>query len=122
MRYIFDWETPGSSKRLEITELMTNVHEKVKPLFGLDTGGFEFQNKRVFKPLQAADVLAWQLNAYMPKIYPREETEADLEKVHPGFRMLRENQEMHLYFFSPTNIKHWVDKVLAAESELGFIP
>jgi hypothetical protein len=82
MQYIFDWEKPGTRKHTEISELMTNVHEKLKPMFGLDTGGFSFQHRQAFKPLQAADILAWQMNAYMPKIYPQGETEADIERMH----------------------------------------
>jgi hypothetical protein len=122
MQYIFDWEKPGSPKHTEITQLMSNVHPKLQPLFGLDTGGFSFQHKEKFKPLQAADILAWEMNAYMPKIYPQGESEEDLKKLHPGFMAIREHPEIKLGFYTPANIKSWVDKVLAFEEANGVIP
>ena len=121
MQYIFDWEKPGTPKHLEITQLMTNVHDKVKPLFGLDTGGFSFQPRDKFKPLQAADILAWQMNAYMPKIYPRAETEEDLKKLHPGFLALRADQEVTLGFYTQSNLQAWLDQVIEFEATQGII-
>lgn len=122
MQYIFDWEEPGTTKRAEFTQPMTNVHEKLRPLFGLDTGGFSFQKRKDSKPLQAADILAWQMNAYMPKIYPQGETEADLGKIHPGFRALRENQEVTLGFYTSSNLQAWIDQILEFEATHGVIP
>jgi hypothetical protein len=120
MQYIFDWEKPGSPKHAEITKLMSTIHEKLKPMFGLDAGGFSFQHKEQFKPLQAADVLAWQMNAYIPKIYP--EGESNFEKVHPGFRVLRENQDLTLGFYTASNMQGWLDIVLEFEAKHGIVP
>lgn len=122
MQYIFDWETPGTPKLLEVSSTLGNVHEKLKPMFGLDTGGFSFQHKGQFKPLQAADILAWQMNTYMPKIYPRGETLELAEKLlHPGFRLLRQDQEMDLGFFKEENMGAWVKRIEEYESEHGVI-
>jgi hypothetical protein len=122
MHYVFDWEEPGTSKHREISELMTNVHPSIRPMFGLDTGGFSFRRRQEAKPLQAADILAWQMNAYMPKVYPKGETKADLDKIHPGFRLLREDQEVILGFYAPANIQTWLDRVLQFEETHGVIP
>jgi hypothetical protein len=119
MQYIFDWEEPGTRKHTEISALMSNVHEKLKPLFGLDNGGFSFQHKNCFKPLQAADILAWQMNSYMPKIYPQGETNFDQLKY--GFAILRADQEMDLGFFSETNMQAWIQRIEKYESEHGVI-
>jgi hypothetical protein len=120
MQYIFDWETPGTPKRIEISRLMETVHEKLRPMFGLDTGGFSFQHKEVFKPLQAADILAWEMNAYIPKIYP--DGESDFDKVHPNFRLLRENQDLNLGFYNSKNMQAWLDMVLEFETKHGIVP
>jgi hypothetical protein len=119
MQYIFDWEKPGTPKHQEISSLMTNVHEKLMPYFGLDTGGYSFQTKRTFEPLQAADILAWQVNNYMPKIYP--EGEFNFDKCHKGFKLLRLDQEMNIGFFSESNINDWLKRIETIEAEHGII-
>ncbi len=123
MQYIFDWEEPGTPKRQEISELFCNVHERLKPLFGLDSGGWSFQHKRHYKPLQAADILAWEMNRYMPKTFPQGEREADLESsLHAGFKLLREDQEMDLGFFNKENLDVWYRKIQDHEAKHGIIP
>lgn len=119
MQYIFDWETPGTPKHIEISAMMSNVHEHLRPLFGLDTGGFGFQRRQYFKPLQAADVLAWQMNSYMPKIYPQGELKFD--KLHPGFRLLRQDQEMNIGFLSKSNMQEWTKRIEGYEQQYGII-
>jgi len=73
----------------------------------------------VRKPLQAADILAWQMNAYMPKIYPEGETHFDF--LHEGLKILREDQEVDLGFFSETNIEAWIKRCLESEEKYGEI-
>jgi hypothetical protein len=122
VKYVFDWETPGTSKYREITRLMTTIHPNLQPLFGLDTGGFCFESRRVAKPLYAADILAWQMNSHIRKIYPRDESEEDLRELHPGWRLLRENQDLTLGFYTPSNIRAWLDRLLEFERDHGIIP
>jgi hypothetical protein len=120
MQYVFDWEEPWTAKYKEITGLMGGVHEKLKPFFGLDGGGFSFQHKEVYKPLQAADILAWQMNNYMPKIYPHGECEENLDNfLHSGFKLLRMDQEMDLGFFTESYMKAWIKKIDEYEETYG---
>lgn len=119
MQYVFDWEKPGTPKHIEISELFNTVHEKLRPLFGLDGGGYSFQHRNHYKPLQAADILAWQMNNHMRKILPLGQDSHDV--LHPGFRILREDQEMDLGFFSESTIKKWVERIEKYESEHGVI-
>ncbi len=59
----------------------------------------------------------------MRKIYPKGETEqSDLKKLHPGFRLLRQDQELQLGFFSPSNIQAWLDRIVAFEKAHGITP
>jgi hypothetical protein len=113
MQYVFDWETPGTLKHEEISNTMGNIDEKLKPMFGMDGGGYSFQHRQNYKPLQAADILAWQMNSHMRKIYPLGRDSLDV--VHPGFAILRQDQEMNLGFFTEANIKDWVEKIEAYE-------
>jgi Protein of unknown function (DUF3800) len=120
IQYIFDWETPGTRKHKELSDLMEGVHPNVKPELGLDGGGYSFQSRKNCKPLQAADILAWQMNRYMPKIYPNGEAEENIDGlIHPGFLILRQDQEMDLGFFTEFNMKAWVKKIEEFEALNG---
>ena len=119
MQYIFDWETPGSPKHAEISAMMSNVHERLRPLFGLDAGGFSFQRRQFSKPLQAADILAWQMNRYIPRIYPQ--GEINFDALHAGFRILRKDQEMNIGYFSESNMQAWINRILGYEEKYGVI-
>jgi hypothetical protein len=122
MQYIFDYEDSGTQKRIEIEKLMSTVHDDLKPLFGLDGGGYSFQSKKRFKPLQAADILAWQMHNYIPKIYPKDETQEDVNlRLHKGFAKLRVGQEMRLGCYSQSSLNAWLEKTLAFEKEHGVI-
>jgi hypothetical protein len=116
-------ETPGSLKRCEITKAFEGMHPDYQKMFGLDTGGFGFQDKKVFKPLQAADILAWQTHRYIPQIYPNNETQEDVNtKMHWGFGMLRRGQDLKMQFLTPSTIDDWVQRLLTFEAEHGIIP
>ncbi|HEV2498272.1 MAG TPA: DUF3800 domain-containing protein [Terriglobia bacterium] len=104
MQYIFDWEMQKSRKRVEIESLWNGMHPLVANALGTNpVDGYSFQHKECFKPLQAADVLAWQMKAHMEKILPFGKDREEL--THPGFRLLRQDQEMELAFFTPDQIK-----------------
>jgi hypothetical protein len=123
IQYIFDYEKPGTPKHTEISGLMGNMHPSWQAIFGLDTGGYSFQSKKLFKPLQAADILAWQIHNYIPEIYPHNETQQDVkEKLHPGFAKLRVGQEMSLVFFDRPNCDAWVKRLTDFEAQHGIIP
>jgi hypothetical protein len=120
IRYVFDWEMRHESKRIEIEKLLDFIseHQDVAKLYGLEPAGYGFEHKEEFKPLQAADVLAWQMRSHMRKIWPAGQ---DVEELcHPGFRTLREDQEMDLGFFTEAQIDDFVAKAGAIIKESGF--
>lgn len=121
IHYVFDWEMRDSRKRKEIEKVFDTFLEPssqgLAEIYGVEPDGFAFEHKEMFKPLQAADVLAWQMRSHMRKIWPG--AEDDLTKCHSGFRMLREDQEMDLGFMTERNIKKFIDKVNEWEAELG---
>jgi hypothetical protein len=106
MQYIFDWEMQGSDKRREISDIWSAMHELLAQRLGTDKAGYEFQHKEQLKPLQAADILAWQMNNHMRKIFPFGEDRREL--THPGFMLLREDQEMDLMFFTSAQLEKFV--------------
>jgi hypothetical protein len=74
------------------------MHPSWEQHLGADRNDCSFQSEKVVKPLQAADILAWQMNSHMRKIFPNGRDDESL--CHPGFKILRLDQEMDLGFFT----------------------
>lgn len=112
VRYIFDWEMQKTPKREEITRIFELIsksqNQVVADLLGLEPRGYAFEHKEDFKPLQAADILAWQMRSHMRKIWPLGHDDESL--CHSGFRFLREDQEMDLGFFTEAQIRKFVEE------------
>ncbi len=110
VRYVFDWEMRKSQKREEITRILELIgkpqNQAVAGLLGLEPQGYSFEHKEEFKPLQAPDILAWQMRSHMRKIWPVGHDDESL--CHPGFRLLRQDQEMDLGFFTKQQIDKFV--------------
>lgn len=110
MRYTFDWEMQQTPKREEINKIFDLIgkpkNKGVADLLGLEASGYGFEHKEEFKPLQSADILAWQMRSHMRKIWQLGHDEESL--CHPGFRLLRQDQEMDLGFFTKENMDAFV--------------
>lgn len=110
VRYTFDWEMQKTPKREEISRIFDLIGKpqnyQVADLLGLEPKGYGFEHKEEFKPLQAADILAWQMRAHMRKIWPLGHDDESL--CHPGFRLLREDQDTDLGFFTKDQIEKFV--------------
>ncbi len=115
MRYVFDWEMEHTEKRREISKVLEIIsrvplNQPVADLLGLEIDGYGFEHKEKFKPLQAADILAWQMRSHMRKIWPLGHDDKSLR--HPGFATLID-QEVDLGFFT----KEQIDKFVAQNDE-----
>jgi len=124
MQYVFDFEMRNSAKHKEISvvfdSLSVPVNESLAQWYGIEPYGYSFQHKEKFKPLQAADILAWQMQSHMRKIGDREHNEESL--CHPGFKMLRESPEMDLGFMTKENVNKFVERAEQWEKENGSFP
>jgi hypothetical protein len=78
---------------------------------------FSFEPKEQFKPLQAADILAWQMRSHMQKVW--EHGGDDESLCHPGFRLLRLDQHMDLGFMTEQQIDKFVREVEEWEEKMG---
>jgi len=123
VRYIFDWEMQKSQKREEISKILELItrqqNQEVANLLGLEPQGYGFEHKEQFKPLQSADILAWQMRSHMRKVWRLGHDDESL--CHPGFRMLRLDQQMDLGFFTEHQINKFVadnDLLIAAGNPL----
>ncbi|HEX6505324.1 MAG TPA: DUF3800 domain-containing protein [Terriglobales bacterium] len=124
IRYIFDWEMQRSPKREEISKILDLLskpqNQPVADLLGLEPDGYSFEHKEKFRPLQAADILAWQMRSHMRKVWPLGRDDPSL--CHQGFRLLREDQEMDLGFFTKDQIESFVAAKVALEEHGEVFP
>jgi|SRR5579872_38059 len=102
MQYVFESGTVGQKQIAEVWDDRLR-HEGAEEKYGFAPDGVLFENKRLFKPLQAADILAWQMQNQMRRtvlLGHKSET-----SIHPGFKVLRANRTMELGFYSREQMK-----------------
>jgi hypothetical protein len=119
MQYVFDPINDPKAKS-EITAMWDNIRNPQTWLewYGIESaGGYSFQSRANFKPLQAADILAWQQNSHMRNVVLKGLD--DIENVHPNFRILRADQEMDLGFLSEVQFRTAMEKEMAFRIEHG---
>jgi hypothetical protein len=123
MQYIFDWTEKGLPEREEIEDIWGKGgllrYPKWEQEYGMQVDGCNFKRKETFKPLQAADILAWQMNNHVRKVMPLGRD--DMDSLHFGFEMLRTDQEMCLGFYTEEQISQWVKNLDEYEATHGSI-
>jgi hypothetical protein len=124
IRYVFDWEMNNTPKRNEITKLLDVIaaphNAEVAQMLGVEPRGYSFEHKEEFKPLQAADILAWQMRSHMRQIWTLQHDEES--KCHPGFRLLREDQEMDLEFCTEEQLDKFIKRNVELERQGHSLP
>ena len=80
--------------------------------------GISFQNPRVSKPLQAADILAWNQYAHMRDVISKGIADAP-ENVRPYFDVLRAGRPMHLGFLSESQTEKTFAELAETEQRTG---
>ena len=95
MQYVFDRGSPGEGQLREIWDKYSHDEAAIKR-YGLADGAL-FQDDKVLRPLQAADILAWQMHNHMRKvIVPGCKSGEEFSRSHPGFKMLRGGRPLDL--------------------------
>jgi len=108
VRFVFDTITEGADEIRSFFEEMDTYSSEFREKLGLEFGGFSIESKARTRALQAADILAWQMNWHMRKVIAAGKD--DVGDCHPNFRMLRENQAMELGFMTETNFLNSVNR------------
>ena len=121
MQYVFESGSLGQ-KQLENVWRECLLHKDSEKRYGIVPSGVMFQDKRYFKPLQAADILAWQMQNNMRRTVMIGRDSNDRRLVHPGFRMLRKGRPMELAFYSREQVKRAFDNTKAYHDQKGIWP
>jgi hypothetical protein len=101
IQYVFDRGSPQAQIKA-VWDIIGN-EPKHASKYGLVPNGYGFQDKKFFKPLQAADILAWQMRNHMRRVMI--EGKDDVASCHHGFRVLRENRPMQLGWFTESQMR-----------------
>jgi hypothetical protein len=121
MQYVFH---RGSLSQDQIGKIWTEESKKKPALaelrYGMVEDGVMFQDDAVFKPLQAADILAWQMRNQMDRTVMR--GLPAYTNVHPGFKMIWEDRPVDLLFYSSDQLKKVFDDALAYKEKRGGWP
>lgn len=68
MRYVFDRMSQGKGEIMAVMDTAKKHPKECLEKYGAIEGGYSFQDKKAFKALQAADMLAWETYNHMRTI------------------------------------------------------
>jgi hypothetical protein len=108
MQYVFD---RGSLGEKQIKAVWDDCEKRDNSLekYGMVPSGVMFQDKAIFKPLQAADILAWQVQNNMRRTVMLGRDANDPSLIHPGFKVLRQNGLLDMGFYSTAQTRRVFD-------------
>ena len=124
VQYVFDRMGKGRGEIMAIFDLMKERPDLAKQLGVLpnDPDGIAFQNKGFFKPLQAADILAWNMRSFMQDEINKGLPPEAPAKLRPYFDVLWRNRPMRVGFFRDSDIEKAGIDMLEYEKREGKPP
>src|SRR5262249_33902640 len=115
VRYVFDQMGKGKGELEDIWK-MIKQEPAAAARGGMRPGGYSFEDKRLFKPLQAADILAWNQHSHMRDVILKGLPDND---PRPYFSVLRRDRPMKLGFFSDQQIEKMFVQMAEYERQTG---
>jgi hypothetical protein len=113
MEYVFDNVNKGPAQiRGQIAQIWNEISlDPDAPVkYGLkEQDGSLFQSKKIFKPLQAADVLAWHMHDYMINCVARGKDQ--LYDARESFLHLRDRRPLDLGWFTPSQLVKFFEEM-----------
>jgi hypothetical protein len=115
-QYVFDRMSQGKP---EIDNLFDDlVRFGLAKEFGIEAGGWSYQNRATFLPLQAADILAWEGYTYMRKCQLR--TAETKKEPRTSFQSLVDDVDIWTRFFDQDKLQEATALMSAKYDELGW--
>ena len=121
MQYVFESGSLGEDQ-VDAVWKECLLHKESERKYGIVPNGVMFQDKRHFKPLQAADILAWQTQNHMRRTVMIGRDPGDKRLAHLGFRLLREGRPMDIAFYSREQVRLAFERTKAYHAEHGIWP
>jgi hypothetical protein len=85
IHYVFDRGSPR--EQIKRVWDIPQSHPPAVEDYGFAPNGYSFEDKKLFKPLHAADILAWQIRNHMRRVIM--EGKDDVAFCHKAFKMPR---------------------------------
>ena len=122
MQYIFDQMPKGKGSKGEIMAVWESIRDDPQSAerHGLVKDGYSFQDKTVFKPLQAADILAW--NMYNHQVNVIAKGLHDVKDCDWKFKLLRDGRPMTLGWLTREQMKKNFSGVAEYQQKKGVFP
>ncbi len=123
MQYIFSNLPKGKGTKGEIMEIFDSQDEdpkKMEERYGIVADGYGFQNMRLFPPLQAADILAWNMLDHYGSVIAKGLD--DVRDVSTWFRPLRAGRPMHLQFVAREDMQRFTEMIMEHKRRYGRYP
>ena len=114
VQYVFDKMGKGRGEIQDIWKMAEQEPAEAEK-GGLRPGGYSFESKECFKPLQAADILAWNMYTAMLD-GPKHGKSACLR---PYLNVLTEDRPMGIGFFAEQEMKDFFDQHAEYELKTG---
>lgn len=123
MQYVFSETPKGKGTRGEILDLMDEL--KDNPLateeYGLVKDGLGFQDMRVFPPLQAADILAWNMLDHHLNVMTVSDKD-DVRDCSRWFRQLRQCVGTNFGFLTRKQMEEFSQRIEDHKNKTGRYP
>jgi len=121
MQYVFDHGSLAEPQLKAIWE-ECKINAQAERKYGIVPDGVMFQDKKVFKPLQAADILAWQMQNHMRRTVLIGKDPDDARFRHPGFQVLLENNLTQAAFNTDDQLRATFAKMNEHKRQTGKWP
>lgn len=122
MKYVFSHIPKGKGTRGEILDILEAVREDPKEgiNYGVVKDGLSIQDMRLFPPLQAADILAWNMLDHHLNVITKGLD--DISDCSPWFKRLREGRPMTLGSLGREQLEGFAKKINNYREQTGVWP
>jgi Protein of unknown function (DUF3800) len=119
MQYVFDRMSQGKGEIMAVMDTAIRHPKDCLEKYGAVKDGYSFQDKRAFKPLQAADMLAWETYNHMRTVVIPNSSSLGTA----NFRYLRDKpSKVVTSWLTDAQVKKMADNMIAREAETGLMP
>src|SRR5271165_2856544 len=120
VQYVFDFMSRGKGEIMQVFDFLGERPEMAQELGYVpsDPDGVSLQKKELFKPLQAADILAWNTYNFMQEEISRGLPDKPAP-LHPYFDVLWRNRPMQVGFYREGDLRDAGSGLLDHEEREG---
>ena len=117
MQYIFHHGSLSQDRIEQIWKSESKLNSDLTAVrYGMSPDGIQFQDDALFKPLQAADIFAWQVQNHMRRSV-MVGIPSSARKAHPNVRMTLENKLVSIAYFGTEQLEDVFSKAKTLQTK-----